>query len=54
VANVRIKGTVKIDCELWAAKQKDENIKVGTKILVVAQTGLKLTVVKNPENDGHS
>jgi membrane-bound ClpP family serine protease len=49
IENIGRKGTVRIDGELWAAKAKDENIKVGTQILVVEQTGLKLTVVKKPE-----
>jgi membrane-bound ClpP family serine protease len=53
IENIGRKGTVRIDGELWAAKAKDENIKVGTQILVVEQTGLKLTVVKKPENAGH-
>jgi membrane-bound ClpP family serine protease len=53
IENIGRKGTVRIDGELWAAKAKDENIKVGTQILVVEQTGLKLTVVKTPENAGH-
>jgi membrane-bound ClpP family serine protease len=53
IENIGRKGTVRIEGELWAAKAKDENIKVGTQILVVEQTGLKLTVVKKPENAGH-
>jgi membrane-bound ClpP family serine protease len=53
IENIGRKGTVKIDGELWAAKAKDENIKVGTQILVIQQTGLKLIVVKKPENVEH-
>ena len=50
IENIGRKGTVRINGELWSAKAKDEDIKIGTQVLVVEQTGLKLTVIKKPEN----
>ena len=50
IENIGRKGTIRINGELWAAKAKDADIKIGTQILVVEQTGLKLTVIKKPEN----
>jgi membrane-bound ClpP family serine protease len=40
------KGTVRINGELWFAMANGENIEVGAEIIVVEQTGLKLTVIK--------
>ena len=39
-------GTIKIGRELWAAKASQENIEVGEEVTVIAQTGLKLTVIR--------
>jgi membrane-bound ClpP family serine protease len=38
------KGTVSIDGELWFARTQGEKIESGTEIIVMEQTGLKLTV----------
>jgi membrane protein implicated in regulation of membrane protease activity len=46
------KGTVKIDGELWAAAAKEGKIEVGSQVIVIEQTGLKLTVIKNSGKDG--
>jgi membrane-bound ClpP family serine protease len=42
------KGTVRINGELWFARSKGEKIEAGAKIMVVEQTGLKLTVIRKP------
>lgn len=39
------KGTVKIKGKLWFARTKGKKIGVGDEIIVVEQTGLKLTVI---------
>ena len=44
VGQVAGKGTVRIDRQLWHAETEDENIEEDVEIVVVAQTGLKLTV----------
>jgi membrane-bound ClpP family serine protease len=46
------KGTVRIHGELWFAMTNGEKIEAGAKIIVVEQTGLKLTVVR--KNEGES
>jgi membrane-bound ClpP family serine protease len=40
------KGTVRIDGELWFAMANGEKIEAGDEIIVVEQTGLKLTVIR--------
>ncbi len=40
------KGTVRIDGELWFAMANGEKIEAGAEIIVVEQTGLKLTVIR--------
>jgi len=40
------KGTVKIKGKLWFAKTNGGKIESGTEIIVVEQTGLKLTVIR--------
>ena len=44
VGQVAGKGTVRIDRQLWHAETEDEIIEGDVEIVVVAQTGLKLTV----------
>ena len=44
VEPINRKGTVKIDGELWSASTRGSRIEPGTEIIVVEQTGLKLTV----------
>lgn len=45
------KGTVKINGKLWFAMTNGEKIEAGAEIIVVEQTGLKLTVIeKTNEN----
>jgi len=39
-------GIIKIGRELWAAKASQENIEEGEEVTVIAQTGLKLTVIR--------
>lgn len=39
------KGTVKIKGELWFAAAKGQKIETGTEVIVIEQTGLKLTVI---------
>jgi membrane-bound ClpP family serine protease len=46
------KGTVKINGILWFAMTNGEKIEAGAEIIVVEQTGLKLTVIK--KNQGES
>ncbi len=43
------KGTVRIGNELWWATAKNDPIEGGVEVLVVEQTGLKLTVVKKTQ-----
>lgn len=38
------RGTVRIGNELWQAESNGENIIKGSEIVVVGQTGLKITV----------
>jgi membrane-bound ClpP family serine protease len=51
VSEIARKGTIKIGNELWYAETNGEHIETGKEVIVVSQTGLKLTVTsKNPEN----
>jgi membrane-bound ClpP family serine protease len=52
VSPIARKGTVKIRGELWHAVTNSKNIEAGAEIIVVEQTGLKLTVIK--KNQGES
>ena len=48
VEPVARKGTIRIKGELWSAMTRGEKIGTGEEVIVVEQTGLKLTVIKNP------
>ena len=45
------KGTVKIRGELWQAVTNSKNIEAGAEIIVLEQTGLKLTVIKKIQGE---
>lgn len=45
------KGTVKIGRELWHAETDGINIEVGEEVIVVGQSGLKLTVIKKSKEE---
>ena len=51
VSPIARKGTVRIGRELWHAETDGENIEAGVEIIVVGQTGLKLTVVKKNQEE---
>ena len=49
VESLKTLGTVRIGHELWQARS-DETIKQGVQVKVIAQSGLKLTVVKGQDS----
>ncbi len=51
VSPIAPKGTVRIRGELWQAVTNSKNIEEGTEIIVVEQTGLKLTVIKKIQGE---
>ena len=47
------KGTVRINGELWFASSRGEKIEVGAEVVVIEQSGLKLTVIRKTAADDH-
>jgi membrane-bound serine protease (ClpP class) len=51
ISKITREGTIKIGSELWAAKAEQDNIEKGEEVTVIGQTGLKLTVIRESQEE---